>query len=156
MLSFDTETLRDLRDRADRACQETRVLVEQLKSSTERARDYLDDAYDKPRDANEGRALMADRAGRPGPFPPLCFPKPQFGKPMGSGHTGKRLPQQKAPHGRGFTLGARLVINGPMIGGRRSFSSGIAGKDRSEQLPALTVELHHLELLRADSDHIET
>ncbi len=43
MLSFDTETLRDLRDRADRACQETRVLVEQLKSSTERARDYLDD-----------------------------------------------------------------------------------------------------------------
>ena len=69
MVSFDTETLRDLRDRADRACQETRVLVEQLKSSTERARDYLDDAYDKPRDANEGRALMADRAGRPGPFP---------------------------------------------------------------------------------------
>ena len=58
MVSFDTETLRDLRDRADRACQETRVLVEQLKSSTERARDYLDDAYDKPRDANEGRALM--------------------------------------------------------------------------------------------------
>ncbi len=65
MVSFDTETLRDLRDRADRACQETRVLVEQLKSSTERARDYLDDAYDKPRDANEGRALMADRDGRP-------------------------------------------------------------------------------------------
>ena len=25
--------------------------------------------------------------------------------------------------GRGFTLGARLVINGPMIGRRRSFSS---------------------------------